>query len=73
MITQLHMSNSFFELSKTNPAKVEVSTAPEELPEEFQTVKTTVSADKKKLKAHLESGGEVKGVEITHGHRVVFK
>lgn len=45
----------------------------EKLPDEFKVVKTTVKPDKKKLKAAIDEGWQIRGVEIIERVSVTVK
>lgn len=63
-----------FELQKVtvkrNPDKL-VVTNEEVIPEQYKIPKTTVSIDKKAIKADLKKGNDINGVEITNTYSLV--
>lgn len=63
----------FVKLSWRKSEAVVFEGAAELLPEKFQRVKTTVDADKKAIKAAIESGEEVSGAKIETRHSLQIK
>lgn len=49
---------------RTEAVELAADLDPTDLPEQFQRVKTTTSPDKTAIKAHLQSGGSLRGVAL---------